>query len=105
MYKRMNCCIFILLFFGLGYEVAGKLSVKHIYEIAKVKETSDNRFRGMSIQNICKSLIGQCHNIGIQVVKDLKPEEYGKFLTRREIVVKRQEAKFEAKRQAKLLRQ
>lgn len=88
-----------------GQEVAGKLSLKHIYEIAKIKETSDNRFRGMSLECICKSLIGQCHNIGIEVVRDLKPEDYGKFLEEREEIVKEQEAALEAKRQAKLLRQ
>lgn len=89
----------------IGQEVAGKLSLKHIYEIAKIKETSDNRFRGMSLECICKSLIGQCHNIGIEVVRDLKPEDYGKFLKEREEIVKEQEAALEAKRQAKLLRQ
>ncbi|XP_061191897.1 large ribosomal subunit protein uL11m-like [Saccostrea echinata] len=87
-----------------GQEVAGKLSLKHIYEIAKIKETTDNRFRGTSLEAICKTLIGQCHDIGIEVVRDLKPENYGKFLEERQQIVQEQEEALEAKRQAKLLR-
>lgn len=89
---------------SLGQEVAGKLSLKHIYEIATIKETSDSRFRGMSLESICKTLIGQCHDIGIEVVKDLKAEDYGKFLEERAQIIKEQQEALETKRQAKLLR-
>ncbi|KAK3092398.1 hypothetical protein FSP39_002330, partial [Pinctada imbricata] len=86
-----------------GDEVAGMLSLKHIYEIAKIKQTDDN-FSGKTLYEICKDIIGTAHSLGIQVVRELKPEEYGEFLKERNKFVEECERELEEARQAKLLR-
>lgn len=53
-----------------GHFVASTLSLKHIYEIAKVKQ-SDPYCQYMSLESICKSIMGTANSMGIQVVKDL----------------------------------
>ena len=50
-----------------GHEIIGKVSLKHVYEIAKIKQT-ELRLSGMSLENLCKSIIGQSKSMGIQVV-------------------------------------
>ena len=49
-----------------GYETVGKLSVKHIYEIAKVKRELDN-LKHVSLQAVCIMLVGSCKSMGIEV--------------------------------------
>ncbi|KAJ0096966.1 hypothetical protein Patl1_29286 [Pistacia atlantica] len=46
-----------------GHVVASTLSLKHIYEIAKVKQ-SDPYCQYMSLESICKSIIGDCQQYG-----------------------------------------
>ncbi|KAG6594732.1 hypothetical protein SDJN03_11285, partial [Cucurbita argyrosperma subsp. sororia] len=53
-----------------GHVVASTLSLKHIYEIAKVKQ-SDLYCQYMPLESICKSIIGTANNMGIKVVKEL----------------------------------
>eukprot|EP00210_Caulerpa_lentillifera_P006548 g6253.t1 len=48
-----------------GHEIVGSISVKHIYEIAKVKQKDDPRIR---LESICKCLMGQARSMGIEVV-------------------------------------
>jgi large subunit ribosomal protein L11 len=50
-----------------GHEIVGKVSLKHVYEIAKIKQT-ETRLSGLSLQGLCKSVIAQAKSIGIQVV-------------------------------------
>lgn len=50
-----------------GHEVCGKISLKHVYEIAQIKHT-ETRLSGLSLQGLCKSIISQAKSIGIQVV-------------------------------------
>lgn len=50
-----------------GHEVCGQISLKHVYEIAKIKHT-ETRLSGLSLQGLCKSVISQAKSIGIQVV-------------------------------------
>ena len=45
----------------------GRVSLKHVYEIAKVKH-SETRLSGLSLQGLCKSIISQAKSIGIEVV-------------------------------------
>ncbi|KAK6745037.1 hypothetical protein RB195_011632 [Necator americanus] len=64
-------------------EIAGKLSVKHIYEIAKVK-SKDKCLVGVPLQEICRQIIKQCRTLGIEVQReDLDPVELKKFLDER----------------------
>ncbi|PQQ15310.1 54S ribosomal protein L19 mitochondrial [Prunus yedoensis var. nudiflora] len=50
--------------------VASELSVRHLYEIAKVKQ-SDSYCQYMPLESICKSIIGTANSMGIKIVKDL----------------------------------
>lgn len=50
-----------------GHETIGKVSLKHVYEIAKMKQ-SELRLSGLSLQSLCKSVIAQAKSVGIQVV-------------------------------------
>merc|ERR1711988_226638 len=87
-----------------GKEVCGRLSLKHIYEIAKIK-AQDPTNDTVPLRKICSLLIGQAHSCGIEVVReDLDPKELGQFLKERRKIVEEQENElFEAK-QAKLMR-
>ena len=46
-----------------GHETVGTLSLKHIYEIAKIKQT-ELRLSGLSLSGMCRSIIHQCKSIG-----------------------------------------
>ncbi|CAH00534.1 mitochondrial 54S ribosomal protein uL11m [Kluyveromyces lactis] len=47
--------------------VCGELSLKHIYEIAKIKKT-DGRHAALELEGIVKSIIGVAKSMGIKVV-------------------------------------
>ncbi|KAH3661880.1 hypothetical protein OGAPHI_006059 [Ogataea philodendri] len=44
-----------------------KLSLKHIYEIAKIKQ-KDDQLKNVSLENICKSVVETAKSIGVHVV-------------------------------------
>lgn len=48
-------------------EKVGKISLKHVYEIAKIKKT-DSRHANMEMENIVKSIVGVALSVGIEVV-------------------------------------
>lgn len=50
-----------------GHETVGSVSLKHIYEIAKIKQ-SELRLSGLSLQGLCRSIIFQAKSIGLEVV-------------------------------------
>lgn len=50
-----------------GHESAGTVSLKHVYEIAKIKQ-SELRLSGLSLKGLCRSVIYQARSIGINVV-------------------------------------
>ncbi|XP_016366684.1 39S ribosomal protein L11, mitochondrial-like [Sinocyclocheilus rhinocerous] len=68
-----------------GHEIAGMVTARAVYEIARVKSQDDSfNLRDISMQNVVKSIIGSARSLGIKVVNDLSPEEYGEFLRERE---------------------
>ncbi|KAL9554662.1 hypothetical protein MBANPS3_002713 [Mucor bainieri] len=50
-----------------GTEVVGSVSLKHIYEIAKIKQ-QDANLKHLSLESISSSIIGVAKSVGIQVV-------------------------------------
>ncbi|KAI9497979.1 50S ribosomal protein L11 [Zychaea mexicana] len=50
-----------------GSETVAKLSLKHVYEIAKIKQTDAN-LKHLSLESICGSVIGVAKSVGIQIV-------------------------------------
>jgi len=74
-----------------------------VYEIAKIK-INDPVNLGMSLEEMCKCIIGSAHSCGIEVVKSLDPREYAHFLEERTERLLEHERSLEETRQAKLLR-
>ncbi|KAK4191963.1 ribosomal protein L11, RNA binding domain-containing protein [Podospora australis] len=50
-----------------GKETVGTVSLKHVYEIAKIKQ-SELRLSGLSLEGLCRSIIWQAKSMGIAVV-------------------------------------
>lgn len=50
-----------------GHETVGTITLKHVYEIAKIKQT-ELRLSGLSLEGLCKSIIYQAKSVGIEVV-------------------------------------
>ena len=50
-----------------GKESIGEVSLKHVYDIAKIKQ-SELRLSGLSLEGLCRSVIGQAQSIGITVI-------------------------------------
>ncbi|GJQ78383.1 hypothetical protein Trydic_g22209 [Trypoxylus dichotomus] len=86
-----------------GNEVAGKITLKHIYEIAQLKK-QDPTLETKSLQEVCAMMIGVAKSCGIEVVKDLNPKEYGQFLIERKTIVEQQKKELQEKKEAKMLR-
>ena len=49
-----------------GHDIAGKVTLKHIYEIAKIKST-DPPLHEVDLEEICKLVIQTARSCGIQV--------------------------------------
>ena len=90
--------------FTLDDDTAGKITLRHIYEIAKIKQ-GEGSLEHVTLKGVCKMLIGQCHSMGIEVLKgDLNVEEYGEFLVERRRLVQEQDDLRAEEKAAKLLR-
>ncbi|KAA8904662.1 60S ribosomal protein L19 [Sphaerosporella brunnea] len=49
-----------------GQETVGKVSLKHVYEIAKIKH-SEPRLAGLTLESIVKCILAQAKTVGIEV--------------------------------------
>ena len=56
-----------------GHESAGNISVKYLYEIAKVKQEVDPDLRTHDVEGIVNMLMGTARSMGIDVVEDTFP--------------------------------
>ncbi|KAI2606823.1 ribosomal protein L11 [Hypoxylon fragiforme] len=50
-----------------GHEIVGTVTLKHVYEIAKIKQ-SELRLSGLSLEGLCKSVIYQARSIGLAII-------------------------------------
>jgi large subunit ribosomal protein L11 len=50
-----------------GHEVTGTVSLKHVYEIAKIK-ASDEHMRHLPLEAVARMIVGSARSLGIQVV-------------------------------------
>jgi large subunit ribosomal protein L11 len=50
-----------------GHEVTGTISLKHVYEIAKIK-AADEQLKHLPLESIARSVVGSAKSLGIQVV-------------------------------------
>jgi large subunit ribosomal protein L11 len=86
-----------------GNEVSGKITLKHLYEIAAIK-SEDPALKCLSMEEICKKFVGIAHSCGIDIVKELDYKEYGEFLKNRQQIVEEQKKALQKKREDKMLR-
>ncbi|XP_014257934.1 39S ribosomal protein L11, mitochondrial [Cimex lectularius] len=86
-----------------GKEISGKVTRKHIYEIAKIK-SEDPVFECVPLEQICKKIIGIAHSCGIEVVDKLDSQEYQTFLEERKLIIEEQKKQLQEKKEAKMLR-
>lgn len=52
-----------------GHDIAGKIHVKQVYEIALIKQR-DEHLKDIELEKLCRQIIGSCKSMGIQVVQD-----------------------------------
>jgi len=86
-----------------GREVAGKITLKHLYEIAAIK-AQDPPNALLTMEQMCSMLVGIARTCGIEIVRDLDPAEYAQFLEARQIVVDTQKQELQEKREARMMR-
>ncbi|XP_033061596.1 39S ribosomal protein L11, mitochondrial [Trachypithecus francoisi] len=69
-----------------GKEVAGLVTLKHVYEIACIK-AQDEAFalQDVPLSSVVRSIIGSARSLGIRVVKALSSEELAAFQKERAI--------------------
>jgi len=70
---------------GPNQGVVGKITHKHVYEIAKIKIQQENiKIRDISMKEMCEKITEQCYKMGVDVVRHLDADEYDEFLLERE---------------------
>nr|SVE74551.1 EOG090X0I63 [Daphnia barbata] len=85
------------------HQVAGKVTLKHVYEIAKIKQ-QDPTQSFLPLETICKQIIAIASTCGIQVVPSMNAQEYGEFLEQRKLIVEEELKDLQAKKEARMLR-
>lgn len=84
-------------------EVAGYITVKHVYEIAKIK-SQDVIYDCVDIKEVFQDVMRAARSLGVKVVHRIDSKEYQEFLEKRKETVKQQLLELEEKRQARMLR-
>lgn len=83
--------------------MSGKITLKHIYEIAKIK-IEDPPLQVRTLEDVCAMLCGVAKSLGLEIVKELDAKEYGEFLKERAAIVEQQKKELQEKKEAKMLR-
>ena len=66
---------------GINGGIIGKITHKHVYEIAKIKIQQENlKIRDVSMKEMCEMITRQCYYMGVDVVRHLDADEYDLFL-------------------------
>eukprot|EP00347_Sterkiella_histriomuscorum_P011326 403372880 len=58
-----------------GQNVAGRVGIKYLYEIAKVKQELDPHLKQHDIEGITRMVLGSARSMGFQIVEDTMPPE------------------------------
>lgn len=51
-----------------AHDYVGEVHIKHIYTIAQIKKNKDTHLQHLSLEAICRSIIGSAQSMGIRVV-------------------------------------
>jgi large subunit ribosomal protein L11 len=87
-----------------GHKIAGVISLKHVYEIAKFKSEEINCAH-MSMKRLCISVINTANQNGIKIVKDdIDTVELSEFLEKRALINEEEIKIIAEKKAAKLMR-
>lgn len=86
-----------------GKEIAGRITLRHLYEIAQIK-IKDPPNALLTLEQMCAMLVGVARSCGIEVVRNMDAKEYRRFLDGRRVIVEQQKAELIEKREAKMLR-
>lgn len=66
-------------------KICGKITHKHVYEIAKVKIQQENiKIRSITMKEMCELIANQAWKMGIKVQRTLDADEYKIFLDEQE---------------------
>ncbi|XP_025158868.1 39S ribosomal protein L11, mitochondrial isoform X2 [Harpegnathos saltator] len=84
-------------------DVAGKITLKHLYEIAKIK-SEDPPLALMTLEQVCQMLVGIARTCGIEVVREIDPVEYAEFLKNREVILTEFREELRLAKETKVLR-
>lgn len=84
-------------------EIAGKITYRHLYEIAKIK-LQDPPNALLTLQQMTQMLASTARSCGVEIVRELDAKEYGQFMEDRKVVVAEQKLAIETAREAKMLR-
>ncbi|KRZ75788.1 39S ribosomal protein L11, mitochondrial [Trichinella papuae] len=84
-------------------DTAGMVTLKHVFEIAKVKQ-QEPVYLGVSLRQMCQTVMFYAQSCKIKVVRDIDPVEYHEFLKKREELVIKEMEELQNKRQAKIYR-
>ncbi|KRY37484.1 putative 39S ribosomal protein L11, mitochondrial, partial [Trichinella spiralis] len=84
-------------------DTAGMVTLKHVYEIAKVKQ-QEPVYLGVPLRQMCQTVMYYAQSCKIKVVRDIDPVEYHEFLKKREELVIKEMEELQSKRQAKIYR-
>lgn len=84
-------------------QVAGMITVKHVYEIALIK-SKDPYFENIPIQKVFQEVVVKAIKMGIKVVHRLDAKQYGEFLAKRNEEIDAETKELEELRQQRLLR-
>lgn len=95
--------VLIIYFMFLGNEIAGKITLRHLYEIAKIK-SEDVAFECVPLKDIVQGFVGIARSCGIEIVRHLDPEEYGEFLKERAAILAQKRKELDEIKAAKVLR-
>ncbi|KAK9468256.1 ribosomal protein L11 [Lipomyces arxii] len=52
--------------YGAGDKPVGRISLKHVYEIAKIKQ-KDTQLSGISLESVARSVIATAKTVGVEV--------------------------------------
>jgi len=50
-----------------GHDIIGSISLKHIYEIAKIK-AADEHMKTLPLESVARMLVGSARSLGVQVI-------------------------------------
>ena len=58
-----------------GQNIVGRVGIKYLYEIAKIKQDIDPHLKEHDLQGIVRMLMGTASAMGLEVVEDTLPPE------------------------------